>query len=440
MPSGRGISMSPRPAPMAPPTTPNSNKKARKDHGPNWLQNEIFALIAAKREMFFEDSVDARDLMTPDTTKWLHISQEVMRAGHSPWLRDGPACKTKWNQILPDYKRISDYLNHSGRNVPDYWELSATERKEEGLSKHFPQDIYTTIDEWYGNRPQINPPHIRDLLAANDDNYRAQHIQQEIQDDNTNDQDIDDPMDMAVAAAAHATAGESMEQSSPPCSPITSSSNPGPAIRPSPSTGTPLSRARPGVPAGIVPQIISSSDTSLYSLGRRPGNTAVKRKGVSGHTIIAKATKTSGVLMEKQMQDIADSSQALERSKIEVQLQLLSEQMAYQREKDKRLYENAMQANENACLLIIKQGDIVNCLSHLSNMIGKSLTGNKSPDMRTSAHTEEPVTRDRLAQQKPTPTYRHPNADVPTTIEENLMQEDGVAILHSIPRNEGEKD
>ena len=303
MASGHGISMSPRPAPMAPPTAPNNNKKARKDRGPNWLQNEIFALIAAKREMFFEDmdSVDARDLMTPNTTKWLRISQEVMRVGHSPCLRDGPACKTKWNQILPDYRRISEYLNRTGINVPDYWEFSTTERKEEGLPKHFPQDIYIAIDDWYGNRPQINPPHVRDLLAANDDNYRAQHIQQEIQDDNTNDQDIDDPIDMAAATAAHGTAGESTKQSSPPCSPITSSSNPSPAIRPSPSTGTPLSRARPRVPAGIVPQIIRSSDTSSYSLGRRLGNTTVKRKTISGHTIIAEATKTSEVLMAKQM-------------------------------------------------------------------------------------------------------------------------------------------
>ena len=436
------MAMSPRPAPMAPPTTPSSNKKARKDHSPNWLQNEIFALKAAKREMFFEDmdSVDACDLMTPDTTKWLRISQEVMRAGHSPCLRDGAACKTKWNQLLPAYKTISDYLNRTGRNVPDYWELSATERKEEGLPRHFPQDIYTAIDEWYGNRPQINPPHVRDLLAGNDDNYRAQHIHQDIQDDNSNDQDIDDPMDMAAATTAHGTLGESTEQNSPPCSPITSASNPGPTIRASPSTGTPLSRARPGVPAGIVPQIISSSYTSSYTLGRRPGDTAVKRKTLSGHIIIAEATKTSGVLMAKHMQDIADSSQALERSKIEVQLQLFSEQMAYQCEKDRHLYENAMQANENARLSFIKQGDIVNCLSHLSNMIGKSLTGNKSPDMRTSAHTGEPVPIDGPAQQKPTPTYGHPNADAPTTTEENSMEEDAVAIVHSIPRNEGEKE
>ena len=113
MPSGRGITDSPRPAPPAPPAVPNNNKRARKDRGPNWSLNEIFALITAKREMFLQetDVVDGRDLMIPDSTRWMRISQEVMLAGFSPCLRDGAACKTKWNQILPDYKRISDYLS-----------------------------------------------------------------------------------------------------------------------------------------------------------------------------------------------------------------------------------------------------------------------------------------------------------------------------------------
>ena len=79
--------------------------------------------------MFLEDldTVDGRDLMTPETTKWICISHDVMRAGISPCVRGGPACKTKWNQLIPDYKRIVDYLSRTGRNVPDYWELSAGE-------------------------------------------------------------------------------------------------------------------------------------------------------------------------------------------------------------------------------------------------------------------------------------------------------------------------
>jgi len=92
-------------------TVANPPKRARKDQGPNWLPQEISALIAVKREMFLEelDTVDERDLMTPKTNKWNQVSHEVMWASFSPYLRDGPACKTKWNQLIPDYKRIADY-------------------------------------------------------------------------------------------------------------------------------------------------------------------------------------------------------------------------------------------------------------------------------------------------------------------------------------------
>lgn len=123
--------------------------------------------------MFLEDldTVDARDLMTPENSKWMRISQEVMHAGLSSCIHDGPACKTKWNQVIPDYKRTADYHNRTGRSVPKYWELSLDDRKSEGLPKQFPEEFFCAIHEWYGNRPQINPPHVRDCLAPNDANY-----------------------------------------------------------------------------------------------------------------------------------------------------------------------------------------------------------------------------------------------------------------------------
>lgn len=124
-------------------------KRARKDRGPNWLPQEIFFLIEAKRDMYLEelDTVDGRDLMMSDNTKWLRVSEHVMRSGYSPILRDSAACKAKWNQLLPDYKRIADYLCRTGRNVPDYWELTAVDRRSEGLPRQFGQDVFDAIHE-----------------------------------------------------------------------------------------------------------------------------------------------------------------------------------------------------------------------------------------------------------------------------------------------------
>lgn len=97
VPFSRGICAS-----VFPPTTPTAPgrspaKRARKDRGPNWLPQEIAALIAAKREMCLQelDTIDGRDLMTPETSKWIRVSHIVNSAGCSPILRDGPACKTK---------------------------------------------------------------------------------------------------------------------------------------------------------------------------------------------------------------------------------------------------------------------------------------------------------------------------------------------------------
>jgi hypothetical protein len=78
-------------------------------------------------------------------------------------MRDGPACKAKWNQLLPDYKRIVDFHARSGQNATDYWELSSADRTAEGLPKTFVQELFNQINKWYGQRPQIAPPHIRDL-------------------------------------------------------------------------------------------------------------------------------------------------------------------------------------------------------------------------------------------------------------------------------------
>jgi hypothetical protein len=66
------------------------------------------------------DIPDGRDLMTTDVNRWLRVSTLLMDAGFSPCLRDGPSCKTKWHQILPDYKRIADYHSRTSTNTPDY--------------------------------------------------------------------------------------------------------------------------------------------------------------------------------------------------------------------------------------------------------------------------------------------------------------------------------
>ena len=73
------------------------------------------------------------------------------------------------------------------------------------------------------------------------------------------------------------------------------------------------------------------------------------------------------------MKLMAKASREIEQSKIEVQLKLFSERMAYAREKDLCLHESGLMANENAKLAIEKQGDVVKCLIELTYVLSRGM-------------------------------------------------------------------
>jgi hypothetical protein len=386
----------------------------------------MVALIQVKRELFLEeiDAVDGRDLMNPEASKWVRVSQHVMQAGHSPCMQDGPACKAKWNQLIRDYKRIADFHACTGRNVPEYWELSSLEHSAENLPRNFSQDLYAQIHEWFGQRPQIQPPHVRDLLATHDGNHPGVHVSQQVEDDASGDSEAE------TENVATIEASDSQPMQSPPSN-LRQPSQPletgvpgelhrsGPSRAPlSPSVthtsptglacGPSSGRMLVGPISGQPPMIISSSDTSEFSSRQRPGNTGVRRKSLSSHNVIAEATKASGEVMAMQMRDMAAASRDLKRSKIEVQLKLFSEQMDYQREKDRRLYESSLIANKNTRLAIIKQGEVVSCLAQLSSVLQMGLNvssqGNRGGVPQSTATTGASVEAKSNAPAAPTST------------------------------------
>ena len=68
-----------------------------------------------------------------------------------------------------------------------------------------------------------------------------------------------------------------------------------------------------------------------------------------------------------------ESTTTMEKAKIDVQLQIFSQQMAYQRERDLRMHETSVWVNKNAWVALEKQGDMVKCLSELTSVIGKGM-------------------------------------------------------------------
>jgi hypothetical protein len=91
-----------------------------------------------------------------------------MRVGFLPVVRNGGVCKTKWNLLVPDYRRISNSHKRIGTNEPVYWMMFAAEKREKKLPKAFNRQVWEAIDKWFGKRPQMNPLRVKDLLSPCD--------------------------------------------------------------------------------------------------------------------------------------------------------------------------------------------------------------------------------------------------------------------------------
>jgi hypothetical protein len=185
----------------------------------------------------------------------------VNTAGFSPIPRGGSAYKTKWNQLVPDYKRIAYHLSRTGRNVVDYWDLSCVERKAEGIPRVFAHDVYEAIHEWYGNRAMIQPPHVGDTLAPSDINYRPALLQAQQEYEGGSEPDTEDPTDFPPPDTVHAT-----EDTTPPRSPRVPLSTHSRSTGPSEHVGTPQSRPYIGLPPSITPHYINSLESSHFAV------------------------------------------------------------------------------------------------------------------------------------------------------------------------------
>jgi hypothetical protein len=221
------------------------------------------------------------------------------KLGDRRWLplcmRDGSSCKTKWHQILLDYKKIAHYHSRIGTNSLDYWEQSDAESIAGGLPRLFSQELFNQLHEWNGTMSHITPPHVRDLLASNDGNYRAQD--DEVQDSQGEDVEGSVPALEDPPSTVRFSFGDSQE--SLPANPLHTRADPS-NCPPTGSVGlAPLPKRSPfnispvhpqGTAHGTslaTPHVISSSNTSRYASTTKVGSTGVKRKNLSAHQRVA---------------------------------------------------------------------------------------------------------------------------------------------------------
>lgn len=346
----------------------SGSKRPRKERCPNWNVMEVKSLIEGKRDMLLEDmennEKDARRSMASDHKRWQRISNHVMKAGFSSCLRDGAACKSKWNQLLPEFKRLADFIQKADPDEAPYWTMLAVDRKRLGLPKSFPLEIYNVMQQWFGTSASMAPPHLRDLTSGADlDLTSLSHCKKSSEEVNQrHGVEASKDADAAEEGSDDAIASTKAQPAPAPAE----TSTPAADLRRKGKEPVAEVNATKGVLNGICVVNLSSSGGVADCNLQRPQNTGVKRKSINGHSLIANATVAAGEAMSQQMRDV-------ESRKMELQKSLFGEQMQYQRDRDARLERHAKRVQQNAKLSIEKQGELTACLADLcAVMSGRS--------------------------------------------------------------------
>ena len=148
--------------------------------------------------------------------------------------------------------------------------------------------------------------------------------------------------------------------------------------------GTPLYGVTPPPKGSTV--LLSNFSHSITK--RKVANTAIRRKSLGGVSALLEVAKSSGEAIATTMREMTSVTKETESNKLEVQLRLFSEQMAYQRECDMWVYEQSLLAADNARLAILKQEEIVKALGNISSVLSLGLRGHN--DLPRRASTPEP--------------------------------------------------
>jgi hypothetical protein len=87
---------------------------------------EMIALVRAKKQEFIKelDADNPRELMSTEMTKWERISMSMNTVEGMTCFRSIEACKYKWQQLLPDYKKVANLYKGTETNAMLYFDLS----------------------------------------------------------------------------------------------------------------------------------------------------------------------------------------------------------------------------------------------------------------------------------------------------------------------------
>jgi hypothetical protein len=64
----------------------------------------------------------------------------------------GEQCKSKWERLVADFKKVYDYQSDKPSGVPSYFDMTLRGRKRHHLPPSFDEEIYDLLECWLPNQ------------------------------------------------------------------------------------------------------------------------------------------------------------------------------------------------------------------------------------------------------------------------------------------------
>jgi hypothetical protein len=114
-----------------------------------WTLKETMVLLEAKkREKGILQGTKRNSV--PADEKWRAIAEYCWQNNVH---RSKEQCRFKWENIMPDFKKVRDHEDSRGEDHKSYFDMESAERKHLNLPPNLNKDLYTIMDEFLVRRP-----------------------------------------------------------------------------------------------------------------------------------------------------------------------------------------------------------------------------------------------------------------------------------------------
>ncbi len=114
-----------------------------------WTLKESIVLLEAKKREKEILTGSKRNSVSADE-KWRAVAEYCWSRGVQ---RSKEQCRFKWENTMPDFKKVRDYEDDRGDNDKSYFEMESWQRKQLSLPPNLNRDLYGIMDKLLLRRP-----------------------------------------------------------------------------------------------------------------------------------------------------------------------------------------------------------------------------------------------------------------------------------------------